>query len=281
MKSTITTGAIRITAISDGDSRLPALFYPGLDFAGRTGLLAGDGTYHIPTGCFLIQGPGFTVLVDAGIGPAPIPFPAGLADAAGLAEPPRYITEGGRLVAGLAALGVAPADITTVFLTDLHPDHIGWVAPGGHALRLAGRRCIRGGGLAAGAVPAAWQHRATWLGRSPRRGAARPVDGARVSIAPGVTAVHSPGHTRGNYILCVGSAEQEVVLSGDAIQHPLQLNDQGIHFLSDADRQEALATRYLLLGQVARDNAAVGASNLPGLRFRRVVGSDPRSWQET
>jgi hypothetical protein len=43
MKSTITTGAIRISAISDGDSRLPALFYAGLDFAGRTGLLAGEG----------------------------------------------------------------------------------------------------------------------------------------------------------------------------------------------------------------------------------------------
>ena len=45
---TINAGAIRITAINDGDCRLPALFYPGLDFARHPGLLAGDGTYASP-----------------------------------------------------------------------------------------------------------------------------------------------------------------------------------------------------------------------------------------
>ena len=38
--STMNAGGIRITAISDGDSRLPALFYPGLDFACHPELLA-------------------------------------------------------------------------------------------------------------------------------------------------------------------------------------------------------------------------------------------------
>lgn len=277
--STITTGAIRITAINDGDSRLPALFYPGLDFARHRGLLAGDGTYHIPTGCFLIQGPGFTVLVDAGIGPAPIPFPAELAGPSGLAEPPRYIAEGGQLPAGLAAAGVTPADITTVFLTHLHPDHIGWVGPSGtpyfpRADVVFGAADWR---LVEALPPSDPGRRGLEAVRD--AGAARPVTDARVNIAPGVTAVHSPGHTPGHYTLRVGANNREVVLSGDAIQHPLQLNDQGIAFLSDADRQEALATREQLLGELA-GGAAVGANHFPGLRFRRVAHTEPRSWQE-
>jgi glyoxylase-like metal-dependent hydrolase (beta-lactamase superfamily II) len=111
-------------------------------------------------------------------------------------------------------------------------------------------------------------------------GQPRAIAEPRVSLAPGVTAVHSPGHTPGHYTLRIGSGKQQVVLSGDAVQHPLQLNDQGIHFLSDADRPQALATRELLLGELARDSTAVGANHFPGLRFRRVAGTAPRSWQD-
>jgi glyoxylase-like metal-dependent hydrolase (beta-lactamase superfamily II) len=51
--------------------------------------------------------------------------------AAELAHPPEWIAEGGLLPGALAAAGVGPADINTVFLTHLHADHISWVAPGG------------------------------------------------------------------------------------------------------------------------------------------------------
>jgi glyoxylase-like metal-dependent hydrolase (beta-lactamase superfamily II) len=276
----VTAGAISITAINDGDSHLPPLFYPGLDFACHPGQLAGDGTHHIPTGCFLIQGPGYNVLVDAGIGPSPIPFPQDLAGPAGLRQPPRYIAEGGRLPDGLAALGVSPADVTTVFLTHLHPDHIGWVAPGG-APYFPRAEVVYGAAdwPLVEALPAGDPGR-RGLEAARDAGVLRPIAGARVSIAPGVTAVHSPGHTPGHYTLRVGSGADEVVLSGDAIQHPLQLNDQGIYFLSDADRREALATRELILSEAARGGAAVGASHFPGLRFRRIAGAGPRSWQE-
>src|SRR5262249_31539468 len=110
-------------------------------------------------------------------------------------------------------------------------------------------------------------------------GATRPVTDARVPIAPGVTAGHSPWHTLA-YTLRAGAAEQEGVLSGDAVRHPLQLNDQGIGFLPDAERQEALTTREQFLGELAGGGAAVGANHFPGLRFRRVARTEPRSWQE-
>src|SRR5260370_27020315 len=63
-------------------------------------------------------------------------------DRAGLTDPPESIAAGGLLPSALAAAGVAPADISTVFLTHLHADHIGVGRPrwcsalsqcGGHA----------------------------------------------------------------------------------------------------------------------------------------------------
>jgi glyoxylase-like metal-dependent hydrolase (beta-lactamase superfamily II) len=131
LSTVIDVGSIKVSALNDGEVHLPPVYYPGLDFGVHPELLQADGTCHIPVGCFLIQAAGLTVLVDAGLGPSSIPFPGGIAAAAGLADPPESIAAGGRLPGALAAAGVAPADITTVFLTHLHAGHIGWVAPGG------------------------------------------------------------------------------------------------------------------------------------------------------
>jgi glyoxylase-like metal-dependent hydrolase (beta-lactamase superfamily II) len=40
------------------------------------------------------------------------------------------MSQGGLLPDALAAVGCAPEDVDLVFLTHLHPDHVGWVAPG-------------------------------------------------------------------------------------------------------------------------------------------------------
>jgi Metallo-beta-lactamase superfamily len=131
LSTVIDVGGIKVSALNDGEVHLPPIYYPGLDFGAHPELLQADGTYHIPVGCFLIQAEDLTVLVDAGLGPSSIPFPDDIAAAAGLTDPPESIAAGGLLPGALAAAGVAPADITTVFLTHLHADHIGWVAPGG------------------------------------------------------------------------------------------------------------------------------------------------------
>jgi hypothetical protein len=108
------------------------MFFPGLDPCQHGAGSDPDGTIHIPTGCFLIQGAGRTILVDAGLGPVTLPFPDGMPTArtvAGRATPP--LSEGGDLPAQLRAAGVESSDVDTVLLTHLHGDHIGWVAPRG------------------------------------------------------------------------------------------------------------------------------------------------------
>jgi glyoxylase-like metal-dependent hydrolase (beta-lactamase superfamily II) len=129
----IAVGSYIITGLSDGLSRLPPMFFPGLDPCQHDSGLDADGTVHIPTGCFLIRGAGRTILVDAGLGPLALPYPEGMPTAkiAGLPTPP--LSEGGQLPDQLRRIGCDPSQVDTVVLTHLHGDHIGWIAPEGSA----------------------------------------------------------------------------------------------------------------------------------------------------
>src|SRR5260370_23698607 len=122
----IVVGQYRITALSDGMSRLPPMFFPGLDPCQHGAGPDPDGTIHIPTGCFLIQGDGRTILVDAGLGPLSLPFPDGIPTARAVAggdTPP--LSEGGDLPAQLRAAGVESSDVATTLLTHLPRNHTG------------------------------------------------------------------------------------------------------------------------------------------------------------
>src|SRR3954471_16975790 len=58
---------------------------------------------------------GRVTLVDAGIGPA--------------GSPGAWDAVPGRLPGAMAAAGIAPGDVTTIVLTHLHSDHVGWALP--------------------------------------------------------------------------------------------------------------------------------------------------------
>jgi glyoxylase-like metal-dependent hydrolase (beta-lactamase superfamily II) len=281
MTTSITVGTMRITALNDGTSHLPPMMYPGLDFDAHPELLENDGTYHIPVGCFLIQSDAFTILVDAGIGPADIPFPADLAAAAGLSPPPEFIAEGGKLPDELAAAGVAPEDVTTVFLTHLHGDHVGWVAPGG-TLFFPNAEVVYGAADWDALIAPAPADDPARIGMEAAKaaGSLRAIDATTVEIAPGVTALHTPGHTPGHYAVRVTSDGEEADLLGDAVHHALQLTDTGISFLSDVDAEHALQTREDLFALVAGTEVAIGMAHHPGLDFQRITEHDGRAWTD-
>ena len=280
MSRAIDVGGIRITALNDGTVRLPPMYYPGLDFAAHPELVKSDGTYHLPIGCFLIHADGATILVDAGLGPSGVPFPADIASAAGLEEPPAEIATGGLLPDALAAAGVAPADITAVFLTHLDADHVGWVAVGGVPFFPNAEVVCSAIDLAAppGSAPGEAEGRAG-LAAAREAGKLRPVNAPAFELAPGVTARHAPGHTPGHFIVVVSAAGQEARLLGDAVHHPLQLNDTGISFLLESDPGHAMRTREALLADVQERAAAVNMAHFPGLDFHRISGGHrQRRW---
>ena len=280
LSTVIDVGGIKVSALNDGEVHLPPMYYPGLDFGAHPELLQADGTYHIPVGCFLIEAEGLTVLVDAGLGPSSIPFPRDIAAAAGLTDPPESIAAGGLLPGALAAAGVAPGDITTVFLTHLHADHIGWVAPGGVLFfPNAVIMCSAVDWETPPVAPAPGElegRRGLTVART--EGVLRLLNAPTAELAPGVTAHHSPGHTPGHYVVSVCSHGEAVYLLGDAVHHPLQLNDKGISFLSETEPERALQAREELLAALQGRSASIGMTHFPGLEFQRITTANGRQW---
>jgi glyoxylase-like metal-dependent hydrolase (beta-lactamase superfamily II) len=283
MSRSIKIGAIEITALNDGTSRLPAMFFPGLDTGVHPEVLDQDGTVHIPTGCFLVRTGNRTILVDAGIGPVAVEYPEGMPRArASAGEPEPKLAEGGQLPEALRRAGAQPDEIDTVFLTHLHPDHVGWVAQDQRPY-FPNARVVFGAAdwqpLVADAIPGSPGFEAL-EGLKAARDAGRtdPIEGDMVSVAPGLTARHSPGHTPGSYVLIVSSGTERAYLLGDVVACPLQLTETDIGFLTDVDPALAARTRESLFTELEGQHVAIGMDHFPGLEFQRILTGTGRMW---
>jgi glyoxylase-like metal-dependent hydrolase (beta-lactamase superfamily II) len=109
-------------------------------------------------------------------------------------------------------------------------------------------------------------------------GVLRLLNGATAELAPGVSAYHSPGHTPGHYVVRVSSDGEAAYLLGDAVHHPLQLNDKGISFLSETEPERALRAREEILTALQGRNVSIGMTHFPGLAFQRITTANGRVW---
>jgi glyoxylase-like metal-dependent hydrolase (beta-lactamase superfamily II) len=75
--------------------------------------LTHDGLFQPDLGCFAVRSPDGVALIDAGIGPGPVPY---LGDARGT------------LRESFAELGLTFGDVSAVIFTHLHFDHVGWAS---------------------------------------------------------------------------------------------------------------------------------------------------------
>ena len=108
-------GDIEVLAVSDGYAKFPAhVYFRGTtaeDWEPHKRWLDHEGNAEFPFACFLVRSGDRRVLIDTGLGWLKMgPF------------------TGGALLAELAAGGVRPEDIDTVFVTHLHIDHCGTCA---------------------------------------------------------------------------------------------------------------------------------------------------------
>jgi glyoxylase-like metal-dependent hydrolase (beta-lactamase superfamily II) len=255
-------GDIELLPLNDGTIRLPPGFYVGLDWSTHAELLSPDGFIEIPIGCFLIRSGSRVVLVDAGMGSR--------ADVAwGV---------GGSLPSELARVGVSAADIDTVVCTHLHLDHVGWLVSDGAAhFPRATVRFGSGDWAALVEAPGADPMVAAAMRLLASEGRLEPISGDQVALAPGLTALATPGHTPGHYGLVVSSGVDRAVLLGDAVECPLQLDEPDFSALSDVDPDLARRTREALWRELEGTSTLVGAAHFPGLEFGRVLtGTAPR-----
>jgi glyoxylase-like metal-dependent hydrolase (beta-lactamase superfamily II) len=255
-------GDIELTALSDGVCKLPPAFYVGLDFEKHQDLLADDGLVHIPVGCFLLRCGETTVLVDSGLGDFDLEW-----------------ARGGQLPAALGAAGSAPADIDIVVCSHLHIDHIGWLVV--DEAPFFPNATVRFGA-------ADWQQFVSEAEPDSRgrqimeclaaAGRLDPLDGDMLSVAPGLTARHTPGHTLGHYGLVVSSGADRAVILGDAVECPLQLEEPDFYALSDVDPALAARTREALWRELEGTATTVTAAHFPGLEFGRVLAGTGRRY---
>ena len=248
-------GDIELIPLSDGTIWLPPEFYVGLDFATHQDLLAPDGRVHIPIGCYLIRSGGRTLLLDAGMGPTEISW-----------------GRGGELPHALSAHGVDPSDIDTVVCTHLHRDHVGWVVQNDEPF-FAKATVLFGRGdwdrfVGADDADATTRHAFECLDE---RGRLEALEGDMVSIAPGVTARATPGHTEGHYGIVLASGEERAYVLGDAVECPLQVEEPDFYAMSDVDPDLAKRTREALWRELEGRETVVGAAHFPDLQFGRVV----------
>jgi glyoxylase-like metal-dependent hydrolase (beta-lactamase superfamily II) len=98
-------------------------------------------------------------------------------------------------------------------------------------------------------------------------------------VAPGISALHTPGHTPGHYTFIVSSGDQRALFLGDAISCPLQIAAPELEALADMDKALGIATRDRILRELDDDDL-VGGPHFPGLRFGRVLlgATGRRTW---
>lgn len=255
-------GDLELLAVSDGLCKLPQQFYVGLDFGAHAELLADDGRVHIPIGCFVVRTGDTTVLVDAGLGDLDVGW-----------------ARGGDLPDALRSVGVAPEDIDIVVCSHLHLDHIGWLA-------VDGKPFFPNATVRYGAAD--WQRFVVDVEAEDRSrrimeclaAADRldPMEGDMVTIAPGITARHTPGHTMGHYGLVLSSHDERALLLGDAVECPLQLEEPDFSVMSDVDPALAARTRDALWAELEGTSALVTAAHFPGLEFGRVLRGEGKRY---
>ena len=210
-----------------------------------------DGEWLLRFRCFAVRlDDGSTILVDAGIGAAEAP-------AASWAPVP------GRLPDELAAAGIDPADISTVVLTHMHTDHIGWAVVGEPArpyfpnadylLQRADRDAIEQ------MSPLLERRLIAPLQESDRL---RLLDGD-ARIGRGIRVVATPGHTPGHQSVVVEGDDANVLIAGDLLVHAVQLVAPDLAYEHEVDPPTAMKSRTELLREIsARPGPVLAAAHL-------------------
>jgi len=254
-------GQLAVTGISDGTFvARPSYFGKHVSVAARPDVFDRFGAAWLPIGCFLIRAPGSLVLVDAGLGPEAKQLPDGM------------MLVGGQLLAGLHAAGVEPSDIDHVVCTHLHSDHCGWLyTPDMQTVFGSATIWVGTADLEAvldGTLGTA-DHIRRGLGSHAAEPAVQRMTGT-VEIAPGIVAQPSPGHTMGHYLVEVCSEGETLLLVGDAITCPIQLDEPTWHSYGDVDPALGLRNRDAIWERLRNEAFPAVGSHFPGLRAGRV-----------
>ncbi len=284
-QSKLSVGNVEIAVLHDSEMPLPlSMTFPDVPndawspyqqrfpeaFVGTDNLLV-----HFE--CYLVRSQGRIILVDTGLGTS-ASNPGTVAAFGGVAE--------GRLLAELQSAGLHAEDIDTVFLTHLHPDHVGW------------NLSQRGPNPKATFPRARYMaHQADWdlykaphdmekagfsfweetIGPLERLGVLDLLSG-ETPLTSEVTAISTPGHSPGSMSLAIGSDGQRTLIMGDVFHNPAQVTEPDWVLSFDEDPALAVQTRRKMVDRSESENIPMAICHTSG--FGRVVRVEGRRyWQ--
>ncbi len=192
----------------------------------------------------------------------------------------------GHLLENLRASGYEPGQIDEIYLTHLHADHVGGIAPQGKP------------SFPNAVVRVNQKDMDYWL--DPKSEAQAPnflkpmFDGDRASVRPylekgrlkpfsgsqelsaGIRTIPTPGHTPGHTSYEVFSEGSTLLVWGDLVHvAPIQLPDPAVTVTYDSDPMSAEAERTKVFAQAARNATWIAAAHIafPGIgQIRSVDG---------
>ena len=192
----------------------------------------------------------------------------------------------GKLLTHLQAAGYSPEQVDEIYITHLHPDHVG-------GLVLAGQRAFPN------AIVRADRHDTEfWLSKENMdkapadgkgffqgamaslepyvsAGRLKPFDGD-TELVPGVRAIAAHGHTLGHTVYAIESKGEKLVLWGDLMHvAAVQFAQPSVTVRFDTDPKNAAAERKKAFADAAKQGYWVGAAHLafPGIGHLRAEGS--------
>ncbi|MFF9512547.1 MBL fold metallo-hydrolase, partial [Streptomyces sp. NPDC014727] len=97
---------------------------------------------------------------------------------------------------------------------------------------------------------------------------------ADFTLAPGVDALHLPGHTPGTTVYVVSSGGRRALLLGDVVHSVVQFGERDWQVIWDVDPAAASAVRNRIADESADTDDLLVAAHFPGMRFGRILAAD-------
>ena len=263
-------GSFQVTALSDGTVALPVdKLLTGLPAARIESLLAKSylkAPVETSVNGYLIHTGSKLVLIDAG--------------AAGLFGPTL-----GKLVGNLKAAGYQPEQVDEIYITHMHPDHVGGLVADGKMVfpNAIVRADMREGSFwlaqenmdkAPADAKGFFQGAMASLNPYVAAGKLKPFDG-ETELMPGIRAIPARGHTPGHTIYAVESNGNKMVVWGDLMHvAAVQFAMPATTIQFDTDSKAAAPQRQKNYADAAKKGyfVAVAHVSFPGIGKLRADG---------